>query len=49
METKVKLNNKVLLQDKTYIVLEAGPTHEGIEQRRHVLKAKNAGGCNETG
>ena len=44
METKVKLNNKALLQDKTYIVLEAGPTHEGIESAKRLASmAKKCG------
>lgn len=41
----VKLNNQILKKGSPYIVLEAGPTHEGLESaKRLALMAKEAGG-----
>lgn len=41
---KVKLNNKSLDTNATYIVLEAGPTHQGLASAKRLAQiAKNAG------
>ena len=41
----IKLNNRFLEKGKPYIVLEAGPTHEGLESAKRLAKmAKEVGG-----
>ena len=44
MNSEVKLNNKFLDDFETFIVLEAGPTHQGLKSAKNLVKiAKDSG------